>query len=94
LGTVLKKGLRFRVTCNEPCSSTATLVLAKALAKKLHLSVVVATGKGKTSLVLKLSPAAKRTFKKLRKVSLTLNVTTSDTARNKTKTKKKLVLKR
>jgi hypothetical protein len=91
---VLRKGLRFKVRCNEPCSSSAQLVLAKKLAKKLHLPVIVATGRGTTSFRLNLTRAAKRAFARLRKVKVTLRLTTSDKAGNKRRTKKPLVLKR
>lgn len=53
-----------------------------------------AKGKGNATLVLKLNRRAKRAFGKLRKVSLTLQVTTADAAGSQKKTKRPVTLRR
>jgi hypothetical protein len=96
LGTVVRRGLVITVRCNEPCSSKAELTLSKALARKLGLTrrPFVGEGKGTTKLVIRLDVQSKRVFARLRRVIVTLRVVTTDAAGNRTRTNRRLRLRR
>lgn len=104
LGTAMSKGLGTNVDCGEPCAAQVEVLLAGATAKKLRISaarppVVVArtsanlaTGKGK--LTAKFSAKARKKLKKLKSVKLTLRVTGTDYAGNRSVVSRKVTLKR
>ena len=72
LATVLKKGLKLAVTCNETCTDTIKVLAGKT---------TVASGKGS---VAKFTKAAQKKYKKAKKLTLIATVSASDAAGNKT----------
>lgn len=82
---IAAKGLRIRVRCPAACTVTAELRVDKKTARKLKLgkSRVLAKGKrtlsaaGDAKVTLKVVKKARKRFKKLRKVKVTLRTRTS-----------------
>jgi hypothetical protein len=72
---------------NENATATLTLTLDKATARKLHLSrklgeIKAALTPGTATIPMKLSAKARKAFKKLKRVNLTLTTFVADAAGN------------
>jgi hypothetical protein len=86
LKTVLSRGLKVTVGCDEACTVKGSLRLkGKEVAK--------GTAKGK-ALTLKFTKAAKKTLAKRKSVKLTLRLTATDTAGNTRTTNKTITVRR
>ncbi len=82
-----KQAAAIALTTNENSSATLTLTLDKATARKLKLSRTVGQIKaaltpGTATIGVKLSAKARKAFKKLKRVNLTLTAVVTDTAGN------------
>lgn len=87
--TTKKQSVSIELTTNENATAKLTLTLDQKTARKLKLSPTVGTLKaalksGASKLTVKLSTKAKRAFKKVKKVKLTLTAVVADTAGNAT----------
>ena len=94
-----KQAVAIAVTTNENASAVLTLALDKKTAGKLKLGRTVGTLKaaltpGTSTLKVKLSAKAAKTFKKLKRVKLTLTAVVTDAAGNKTTKTLAVTLKR
>lgn len=103
LGKALKRGVPVTVVCSEVCRIVADLRLAKKQAKKLRIPALVAKARGlvsrvsasgKRTLTMKFTKKAKKKLKRMKKVKLTLFVTTTDARGNKTQSKRAVTIKR
>jgi hypothetical protein len=82
-----KQAFAVALTTNENATATLTLTLDKATAKKLKLSRTVGQIKaaltpGTDTIAVKFSAKARKAFKKLKRVKLTLTAVVTDTAGN------------
>jgi hypothetical protein len=82
-----KQAVAIALTTNENSTATLTLTLDKATARKLKLSRSVGQTKaaltpGTSTVTVKLSAKARKAFKKLKRVKLTLTAFVIDTAGN------------
>jgi hypothetical protein len=87
--TSKKHSVSIELTTNENATAKLTLTLDQKTARKLKLSRTVGTLKaalkpGASKLTVELSAKAKRAFKKVKKVKLTLTAVVADTAGNAT----------
>ncbi|MGZ6642439.1 MAG: hypothetical protein ACXVFT_11450 [Solirubrobacteraceae bacterium] len=88
LAKALKSGIKATFSADEPATAALTLTLPKALAKKLKLKGAIGraaprlTTAGKVTFTIKVSKAAAKKLKKLKKVSLVLAGTAKDAAGN------------
>jgi hypothetical protein len=99
LRSVLRNGLRLEATCSEACRVSATLALAKKVAKRYRISTklgsanaTLATGRGR--LTVKLSKGARRALARARSVSVTVSARGTDLAGNAAAAKPRSVLLR
>jgi hypothetical protein len=82
-----KQSVAIALTTNENCAATLTLTLDKATAKKLKLGRTVGQIKaaltpGTDTIQIKLSTKARKAFKKLKRVKLTLTAVVMDSVGN------------
>jgi hypothetical protein len=97
LGKVLKRGLRFTMSCNEAGRVRAVLVIPAKVVKTLKAARALTAGKatkattkaGKFRMTIKLNKKAKKLLKKARSVKMTLQTTATDTAGNRAKKRSK-----
>jgi uncharacterized repeat protein (TIGR01451 family) len=98
--TALRRGLRATAGCSEACAIRVKLLIAKKLARKLKLPIVVGkatknlAAAGTTNLVVKFTAKAKRKLAKLRSVRLTLELLAADPAGNAATARKAVTLRR
>jgi Ca2+-binding RTX toxin-like protein len=96
LARVRRSGLRFRLSCSEPCTFDARLVVDARSAKRLGLkSRVLGTARGRIatgakSFVLRLDRAARTALSRRHSLRATLQVSAKDAAGN-TRTKRLLL---
>jgi hypothetical protein len=90
LRQVISKGLPVTIGCSEPCSFAARLVHGGTVGR--------GTGKlaaaGRKQIRVRLTRRARRTFRAKRKVAVTLRTTATDEARNTSRSRKKILLRR
>jgi hypothetical protein len=91
LGKVLKKGLVWKVTTNEPGTATGQAKLKKKSVARGSKKLAKA---GTFKLVLKFTKKARKQLKRKRAVKLTVSTVVSDAAGNKTTLRKSIKLKR
>jgi hypothetical protein len=103
LANVLKKGLKFTLSCNEPCTLTAVLKASYSAPKrsgKAAKTLTIATKRvtitkaGKVTVTFKFNKKAKKALAKIKKVKFTLTVTAKDGAGNTKRYTKSATLKR
>jgi hypothetical protein len=90
LARLLGKGLPVTVSCDKPCDVLAQLLLDGKTAKKLRISRSVEIGTargqlaapGKTTLVIKLKPKARKGLRGAKSLKLTLTTTAADRSGN------------
>lgn len=91
LRTVLKRGLKVRVKCGEPCALTAKLTRRNS---NIARGSARMTRPGATTLVMKLSARARKQLARTRRVRLALVVEATDPAGNKTRKSVPVTLRR
>jgi hypothetical protein len=99
LKQVLAKGLQLMLSSNEAGSATVTVSVDAKTARKLHIKREVgrasaAVRGGKVQLTVKLAAKARKAFKTLRKLTLTVRTVVTDAAGNATPLTKTVTLKR
>ncbi len=100
LRTVLRTGLRVPVTCDEPCTITATTTLPSRDARRLRLRGTLARSTGRRTtpgtarLRVKLNRAARSRLARRRTVKLSLAVRVADAAGNATTVRRTVTLRR
>jgi hypothetical protein len=99
LKQVLSKGLRLTLSSNEAGSAAVTVSVDAKTARKLHIKPEVGRARatvraGKLELTVKLAAKARKAFKKLRKVTLTVRTVVTDAAGNAAPLTKTVTLKR
>lgn len=100
LRRVLRNGLPVTVGCSEACRLSLRLVLVsrRGLGTARAITVGRARGRlaaaGRKKITVKLTRRARTSFRRKRKVTLTLRTTATDTAHNTSKASRKIVLKR
>jgi len=88
LARVRQKGLRMRVSCSEPCSITARLVVSAATARRLRLAsrtlgrASLRSVRTSKTLVVRLGTQARRVLVRRRNVRAQLTITATDASRN------------
>jgi hypothetical protein len=87
LKQALAKGLQLTLSSNEAGNATVTVSVDAKTARKLHIKREVgrasaAVRAGKLELTVKLAAKARKAFKKLRKVKLTVHAVVTDAAGN------------
>jgi hypothetical protein len=99
LATVLRRGLRLRVTCSEACSLAVRAELPRATARKLGIktnakSVIVASGHAAKAgtLVVKFSSSTAKALRRRQKITLSLIVRATGPAGGVTTLTRKLTL--
>ena len=86
--TLIAKGLKLTVKCDEACTTKVDVLIDAKSAKKLKLKRNVAggtaklTAAGSKTVTVKLSGAAKKKLKKLKSLTLTVQATAVDSAGN------------
>ena len=103
LKPALAKGLKVKVTTDEPCTGTVVLQIPAAVAKKLKLGKKAqklaskplrTTQPGSASLVLKPGAALRKKLAKVKSLKLQIVVTCKDAAGNSATANRALTLKR
>lgn len=99
LKQVLAKGLRLMLSSNEAGKAAVTVSVDAKTARKLHVKREVGSATanavaGKVGLTVKLSAKARKAFKKLRKVKLSVRAVVTDVAGNATNRSLAVTLKR
>ncbi|WP_205697344.1 MXAN_6640 family putative metalloprotease [Conexibacter sp. SYSU D00693] len=100
LATVLRRGLRVPVGCDEACTISATTRLETKAGKRLRLRSTVGRATGRLSragtkvVVLKLSKAARTKLRRQRSVKLVLTVSVRDGSSNSRRLVRSATLKR
>ena len=97
---VLRAGLRMRLRCSEACTGRARLVLDAATARRAGLThrlvadrrIVLGAGDA-TTVVLKLSAAARRRLARLRRTTAALRLRVTDAAGNAATSSRRIVLR-
>jgi hypothetical protein len=97
---VLKKGLKTRASCRQPCTVSAKFVISKKLAKKLRLKkTTVATGRKALgasggTVTLKFTRAARKALAKLKSLPGTVTFSTKNASGGTVSLKRSVRLKR
>jgi hypothetical protein len=102
LRKALAKGLKLRLTLDEPARVAISLGVDKRTAKKLKLGkratvvgkVTKSVEAGTTTLTVKFTGKARKKLKRLRKLTLTVKVVSTDAAGNAAPLSKRLSVKR
>jgi hypothetical protein len=75
LKRALRRGLRVRIVCPDPCFGTATATVDRRTARRYRTARTVGRGSGASTFTLRFTPQARRRLLHARRIRLTVAVT-------------------